>query len=314
MVNYNTSKIPHCSPFVKWAGGKTQLINTELDEMIPLKFNRYFEPFLGGGAMFLHMVSDLNLKFTAYLSDINMDLIGCYNIVRTNVNELIQILTKYQTEYKESVDKSEKKRYYIGLRNDYNHLYQNKLNKSARFIALNKTCYNGMHRVNQKGEFNVPWGKYQNPTIYDSDNLQKISAALNYYDVSINNRDYKTALSEAKQDDFIYLDPPYYPISKTANFTSYSANGFSKEDHIALSSVFTELNCIGCKVLLSNSDTEFIKKLYSDFNIKKINASRAINCDPTKRGKNKNTELIISNYLPTRKVFQYGASLDKFLK
>jgi DNA adenine methylase len=124
----------HCAPFVKWAGGKTQLLK-ELDTMIPTRFTRYFEPFLGGGAMFLHIVSDLNLKFAAYLSDINIDLIGCYKTVNDDLNELIQILTKYQTQYKESADKST---YYYGLRDDYNHLSQNRLNKSARFIDLTK--------------------------------------------------------------------------------------------------------------------------------------------------------------------------------
>jgi len=224
-------------------------------------------------------------------------LIACYQTVKDDPNGLIEALAKYEKEYKES---SDKRRYYNRLRYDYNHLSQDRLNQSARFITLNKTCYNGMYRENQtEGKFNVPWGKYDNPTICDSDNLRKVSTALNYSDTSIRDNNYKIALSAVKKDDFVYLDPPYYPISETANFTGYSANGFSKEDQITLSKVFVELDNRGSKVLLSNSNTDFIKQLYSGFTIREVNASRAINSDASKRGRNKNTELIISNYLPT---------------
>ncbi len=293
-------EIPRCNPFVKWAGGKTQLLK-ELNTMIPSKFNRYFEPFLGGGAMFFHLVScrnlNLNSGFSVHLSDINTNLISCYQTLKYYAIGLIEILARYEKEYKESNDK---RGYYNRLRDDYNYLRdQSSLDKAAKFIVLNKTCFNGLYRVNYEGKFNTPWGQRDNPIIYDDENLRKIHIALNYCDdMSITTNDYKTALSNVKKDDFVYLDPPYYPISETANFTNYSASGFSKRDHITLSKIFAELANRGSKVLLSNSNTDFIKQLYSGFTIREVNASRAINSDASKRGKNKNTELIISNYLP----------------
>jgi DNA adenine methylase len=288
-------EIPRCNPFVKWAGGKTQLLK-ELDTMIPTKFNRYFEPFLGGGAMFFYLVSSRNLRFSAHLSDINTNLISCYQTLKYDANGLAEVLARYEKEYRGS---SNKRRYYNSLRDDYNHLQdQSSLEKAARFILLNKTCFNGLYRVNEEGKFNTPWGKRDNPTMCDNYNLRKICVALNYCDASITTNCYEAALSDVTKDDFVYLDPPYYPISETANFTDYSASGFSKKDHITLSKVFAELDNRGSKVLLSNSNTDFIKQLYSDFTIREVNASRAINSDASKRGRNKNTELIISNYLP----------------
>lgn len=288
-------EIPRCSPFVKWAGGKTQLLK-ELNTMIPSKFNRYFEPFLGGGAMFFYLVSCRNLRFSAHLSDINTNLIACYQTLKYDANGLAEALARYEKEYKESNDK---RGYYNRLRDDYNYLRdQSSLDKAARFIVFNKTCFNGLYRVNQEGKFDTPWGKRDNPTMYDSYNLRKICVALNSCGASITTNYYEAALSDVKKDDFVYLDPPYYPISETANFTNYSASGFSKRDHVTLSKVFAELANRGSKVLLSNSNTDFIKQLYSGFTIREVNASRAINSDASKRGKNKNTELIISNYLP----------------
>lgn len=226
-----------------------------------------------------------------------MNLISCYQILKYDPIGLIEILARYEKEYKESNDK---RGYYNRLRDDYNYLGdQSSLDKAARFIVLNKTCFNGLYRVNYEGKFNTPWGQRDNPTIYDDENLRKIYTTLNYCDASITTNDFKTALlSGVKKDDFVYLDPPYYPISETANFTGYSTNGFSKGDHITLSKVFAKLDSRGSKVLLSNSNTDFIKQLYSGFTVREVNASRAINSDASKRGRNKNTELIISNYLP----------------
>ena len=291
-------KIPHCDPFVKWVGGKTQLLKTELDPMIPSRFSRYLEPFLGGGSMYLHMVSDLKLTFPACLSDINTDLITSYHIVKNNVTELIEILQTYEQGYKAS---DNKRQYFNDLRDDYNHQRRSQkgVDMVAMFITINKIDFNGMFRVNQNGDFNVPWRKYdQNiPTICDKQNLLNVSTVLNHSNPLIGCGDYTgMLLSEAVEDDFVYLDPPYYPISETSNFTSYSTNGFTKEDHIKLSKIFAKLSDRGCKVLLSNSNIEFIKELYSDFTIKEISTLRSINSKAERRSKEKNTELIISNW------------------
>jgi DNA adenine methylase len=166
---------------------------------------------------------------------------------------------------------------------------------AARLIFLNKTCFNGLQRVNSKGKFNIPEGTYKNSVICDADNLRNVSIVLS--NTSINVSDYKTALAKAEEGDFIYLDPPYMPISDTANFDKYSANGFTKKDHTQRSKTFTDLHNKGCKVLLSNSDTPLVRQLYSNFQIQEVNASRAINSKASRRGKDKTKELIISNYV-----------------
>jgi DNA adenine methylase len=278
----------HCYPFVKWAGGKTQIIS-KLDSMIPSEFNRYFEPFVGGGAMFFHLISDRNMRFTAYLSDINAELITAYKVVKNNVSELIEILKRHEKEYNKNPSK-----YYYKLRDEVKPVTD--IDKTARFIALNKTCFNGLYRVNRSGIFNVPMGRYKNPLICDTNNLENVSNALRYSKASINVNDYKSALLKAEKDDFIYLDPPYHPTSPTANFTGYSDYGFGDNDQLQLAKLFVELNDRKCNVLLSNSDTPLIRKLYSDFSsrIKEVNVSRVINCKASRRLGHK--ELLISNY------------------
>ncbi len=277
-----------CYPFVKWAGGKSQLV-PELDLMIPSKFNRYFEPFLGGGAMFFHLISDRNMRFTAYLSDINAELITAYKVVKNNVIELIELLKRHQREYNKNPLE-----YYYKLRDEIKPVTE--IDRTARFIALNKTCFNGLYRVNRNGIFNVPMGRYKNPLICDASNLENISKALRYSKAAIKVSDYKNALVEAEEDDFVYLDPPYHPTSSTANFTGYSDNGFGDNDQLQLAKLFVELNNRKCNVLLSNSDTPLIRKLYSDFSsrIKEVNVSRVINCKASRRSGHK--ELLISNY------------------
>jgi DNA adenine methylase len=277
-----------CYPFVKWAGGKNQLLS-ELDSMIPSKFNRYFEPFLGGGAMFFHLISDRNMRFSAYLSDINEELITAYKIVKNNVSELIQILKRHKREYNRNPSE-----YYYKLRDEVKPVTD--IDKTARFTAPNKTCFNGLYRVNRSGIFNVPMGRYKNPLICDTSNLENVSNALKYSKAAIKVNDYKNALVEAEEDDFIYLDPPYHPVSPTANFTGYSGKGFADDDQLELSKIFAKLDDTKCKVLLSNSDTPFIRKLYSDFSshIKEVNVSRLINCKASRRVGHK--ELLISNY------------------
>ena len=279
-----------CYPFLKWAGGKTQLLPV-LKRHIPSTFNRYFEPFLGGGAMFFNL-SSLNLKFDTYLSDINEELINTYKVVKDNVEELIPILKTHKINYKKSPSK-----YYYELRSNINPL-SNHIEKAARFITLNKTCYNGLYRVNTKGIFNVPMGRYKNPTICDSDNLRNASYALNHSKAAMYVRDYKYILLEkSREGDFIYLDPPYRPTSGTAYFTRYTYNGFADKDQEELAHVFGKLNDRNCKVLLSNSDTNFIRSLYKDFAkyTTEINVIRAINSIGSKRVGHK--ELLVRNYL-----------------
>jgi DNA adenine methylase len=277
---------PECHPFVKWAGGKSQLI-PQIIRLIPLRFARYFEPFLGGGAIFFQLASP---NRNAFLSDINYELINAYKVIKNHVEELIPELIYHQNEYNKSP-----KKYYYHLRDSISSM--NKINKAARFIALNKTCYNGLYRVNKRGLFNVPIGRYKNPLICDTDNLRKMSVVLKRSGSFLEVSDYKKILEKAQRDDFVYLDPPFYPISNTANFTSYTNNGFSLEDQKELATIFTELTGKGCKVLLSNSNTEEIRRLYSNYShlTQVINVNRSINAVASKRVGH--TELLIRNYI-----------------
>ena len=278
----------HCYPFVKWAGGKTQILS-DLDSTIPSQFNRYFEPFIGGGAMFFHLVSDRNLRIAAYLSDTNHELITTYQVVKDNVKELIHHLKIHQQGYNRNPSE-----YYYRLRDSIKP--RDDVEIAARFIALNKTCYNGLYRVNRNGIFNVPIGRYKNPVICDETNLENVSCALRYSKVKVQVGDYRKVLSIAEKGDFIYLDPPYHPISSTANFTGYTDYGFDDDDQSELAKIFVALNERKCKVLLSNSNTSFIRGLYSEFSdhIKEVSVSRAINCKASRRLGHK--ELLISNY------------------
>jgi DNA adenine methylase len=277
---------PGCHPFVKWAGGKSQLI-PQIIRLMPSRFARYFEPFLGGGAVFFHTAS---YNRNAFLSDINVDLINAYKIIRNNVEELITALKYHQDEYSKSP-----KSYYYQLRDKTKGL--NKIENAARFITLNKTCYNGLYRVNKKGFFNVPIGRYKNPLICDPVNLRKMSIVLSQSASYLGVIDYKKILVEkADKDDFVYLDPPFHPISNTANFTSYTNSGFSFEDQKELATIFKELTRRGCKLLLSNSNTEEIRRLYSDFShlTELALVNRSINAVGSKRVGH--VELLIRNY------------------
>jgi DNA adenine methylase len=279
--------LPLSYPFLKWAGGKTQIL-FEIEKFVPSEFNRYFEPFLGGGAVFFHLTTR-NLQFTAYLSDTNEELITVYRVVKDDVEKLIDILKKHQKDYdKDPIE------FYYELRK---FVPPTDVERAARFIALNKTCYNGLYRVNKRGVFNVPIGRYKNPLICNSTNLRNASLSLRDSKVIIELSDYKQILLEnAREGDFVYLDPPYNPASSTASFTSYTNSGFTDTDQKELRDVFTELMDRKCKVLLSNSDTKFIRKLYSEFArcFKEVNVLRSINCRGSKRSGHK--ELIISSH------------------
>ncbi len=281
--------VPRCCPFVKWAGGKTQLLPV-LNKHVPSSFNQYFEPFLGGGAMFFFL-SSKNLQFTSYLSDINEELINAYKVVKSKVEQLIALLRYHDMEYKKSPSE-----YYYELRANIKPLTE--VERAAKFITLNRTCYNGLYRVNSRGIFNVPMGRYKNPLICDCTNLRKVSIALRESRAELYTSDYKDILlKEAGEDDFIYLDPPYNPISYTAYFTHYTHSGFTKKDQEDLSHIFGILSDRKCKVLLSNSNTPFIRKLYKDFAnyTEELDVVRAINSKASKRLGHK--ELLIRNYL-----------------
>jgi DNA adenine methylase len=284
-------------PFVKWAGGKGQLL-PELDKLIPRQFNRYFEPFLGSGALFFHMMSK-GMRFDVYLSDTTDELITAYRAVRDNVKGVIQHLQTYEAEYKKYPPYSKEQREcYLQLRNERNNTFLQSARSSdvetaVRFIALNKTCFCGLYRVNGKGGFNVPpgyWknkkGEYINPLICDSSNLENVSHVLRLARATIFAADYKHVVDAAQQGDFVYFDPPYEPVSSTANFTGYTKEGFGRKDQMQLADVFRKLVKKGCFVLLSNSDTPFIRELYSGhgFTVREVeDVKRAINCKASKR-------------------------------
>ncbi len=269
-------------PFVKWVGGKRQLLNQFklLNLYPPKQFDplraRYYEPFVGGGAVFFDL-----LPRSAFLSDLNKELITTYAVIKNNVEDLIQSLKVHKIE----------KEYFLKIRAfDTNMLSD--LEIASRFIYLNRTCFNGLYRVNKKGQFNVPFGKYKRPLICDQDNLRKVSKALQ--SVELRTGDYSEILDFVKKGDFIYLDPPYYPLNRTSSFTAYTKEGFLEEEQIKLRDVFFELDKKGCFVMLSNSDTSFIRKIYSDAKITEVLAGRMINANALKRGRI--LELVITNY------------------
>jgi DNA adenine methylase len=262
------------SSFLKWAGGKKRLLSI-LDKFIPKNIERYFEPFLGSGAFFFYLVQTQK-KFQAILSDSNFDLINTYKELRDNTNELIDILYEHQVNYYKNREK-----YYYFIRDEY--ITKNNTELAGRFIFLNKACYNGLYRVNRLGNFNVPHGRYINPKICNKEKLLDCSELLRIYDVKILCDVYKNITSKCKNNDFIYLDPPYFPISKTSNFTDYTKESFGIFEHNELAKEYERLNNMDCKVILSNSNSEYIKTLYKKYKVIKIKSNRNINCDPKKR-------------------------------
>ena len=268
------------SPFIKWVGGKSGLLS-QLTPLLPkdIKSRRYIEPFVGGGALFFHLQPT-----HALLCDINNSLVMVYHTVRDNVEKLIICLRE--------LNKNHSTDHYYKIRALYNNHPSYLVEQSARFIYLNKTCFNGLYRVNKKSQFNVPAGRYKNPRILDENLLRLDSQALQNTEIMCSTFEY--IVNEAREDDFIYFDPPYDPVSQTANFTSYSSNGFSRNDQVILRDTFVKLDKVGCKLMLSNSNTAFIRDLYKNFNQLSVYASRAINCDKNKRGQV--SELVIRNY------------------
>ena len=278
------SRIQGAKPFLKWAGGKGQLLE-HLRTLIPTKFNDYFEPFLGGGAMFFFLINQNRIQNRAYLSDTNADLINVYKCLQTNPKVLVSKLVNQKKNYLKNPTT-----YYYALRRMK---YDDKFNRASQFVTLNKTCYNGLYRVNKDGMFNVPKGKYKKPLIFDPINLKCVSEALNLFDVKIECTSYTNILQKTSEKDFVYLDPPFSPLSRTSNFTTYTAGGFNTNDQRNLARTFKLLNDRKCKVVLSNSDTEFIRELYDGFEITTLPTRRSINCNSGRRSGG--TELIITN-------------------
>ena len=284
------TRIPR--PFVKWAGGKDQLL-TSISQNLPKKsFSRYFEPFLGGGAVFffLYRMGDIS---KAYLSDLNSELITAYSTIKNSVEELISELESGQ--YKPNKTTFYKIRKWDRAPNWKD---VDRVTQTSRMIYLNKTCYNGLYRVNKDGYFNVPYGRYKNPKIVDEKNLRAVSKALKKATLSCT--DFKQAVKKTEAGDFIYFDPPYDPLNKTASFTSYTTKGFGEKEQESLANIFHKLTAEKRIILESNSNTALIKQLYSTpgIFISEISAKRAISCDPNGRGAI--TELLIRNYLETR--------------
>lgn len=288
LITYQDFKKEAPKPFVKWVGGKRQLAKQFRDMNLypPDVFNpstaTYHEPFVGGGAMFFDLIPK-----KAVISDLNKELIITYKTIKNDVEKLITKLKVYK--------KRHNKNFYLKIRAQ-NVKMLTDLSIATRFIYMNRTCFNGLYRVNRSGQFNVPMGKYDNPLICDEDNLRKVSKSLQ--GVKIFNEEYKQVLRRAKKGDFIYFDPPYYPVNRTSSFTSYTGAGFLKKEQEELRDTFIKLHKRGCYVMLSNSDTPFINKLYSKLGkkikINKVYASRNVNSDAKKRGKIK--EVVVINY------------------
>lgn len=268
-------------PFLKWAGGKRQLL-PEIRKYLPGKFNLYCEPFLGAGAVLFDIQPQ-----NAIVNDLNSDLINVYNVIRDNVEGLIKELKKHKNDSD----------YYYHIREldrtkEYNNYSETQ--KAARIIYLNKTCYNGLFRVNSQGQFNVPFGSYKNPEIVNEIILRAVSNYLNNSDIMFLNLDFQELLDRLKKGAFVYLDPPYDPVSDTSSFTGYTLDGFGKDEQERLKLFCDSLNKKGCKYLLSNSATPFILSLYKGYKIETVFVNRNINSVGTKRGKIE--EVLIRNY------------------
>lgn len=265
-------------PFVKWVGGKRGLLS-QIIPLLPKKFNNYFEPFVGGGALFFELYSLGLLKDKEiFLFDINSELINAYNVVKNNPFELIAELETFKQKHT--------KEFYYEIRDwdrQKEFLQISDIQRATRFIYLNKTCFNGLYRVNKKNQNNVPMGKYKDPNICDFQTILNASKALQ--NANILNVSYKEVLKYTTKDDLIYFDPPYYPLTQTSSFTSYSEFNFLEKEQIELYEVFKSLSQKSCNVFHSNSDTNFIKDLYKDFEIKEIFANRFINSKISERGK-----------------------------
>ncbi len=297
-------------PFLKWVGGKRQLLE-QFEKLYPIelkikKIKNYYEPFVGGGAVFFDIAQNYEVE-NAFLYDINDELILTYQVIQKDVQKVIEFLYRYDNQYKK-LSEEDRKRYYYEMREnynrqrfniDYNRYSDNWIPRASQTIFLNKTCFNGLFRFNSKGGFNSPMGKYKNPRILDEQNLLNVSKLLEI--ATIKKADFREVKNDIKNNSFVYFDPPYRPISKTASFTSYSKYNFQDDEQLQLASLFYELDQQGHKLMLSNSDPkntnpddDFFETIYSAFNITRVNAKRSINSNGSKRNSIK--EIVVTNY------------------
>ena len=291
-------------PFVKWAGGKNSLI-PQLTKYYPLELKdgtieRYIEPFVGGGAVLIDILQKYEVK-EAYAFDINKDLINCYNVIKTNVENLIQELDKKEKDFL-ILDNNARQQFFYNIRTEYNSYTLNEdinVKRASEFIFLNRTCFNGLYRVNKDGKFNVPCGKYKNPTICDSNNLRNLSKLIK--NVTFEYGDYKKSESFVNENTFVYFDPPYRPLSITSGFTSYTKEDFNDDNQKELANYFYKLDLKNAKLMLSNSnpknvneDDNFFENIYKGFVINEVSAKRMINANA--KGRGEISELLITNY------------------
>ena len=297
-------------PFLKWVGGKRQLLS-QFNDLYPIelklkKIKNYYEPFVGGGAVFFDVAQNYEVE-NAFLYDINDELILAYKVIQRDVFKLIEFLHRYEKQYKKLNDEKRKEYYYELRENynlqrfniDYNKYSDNWIPRVAQTIFLNKTCFNGLFRFNSKGGFNSPMGRYKNPKILDEPNLLNVSKLLEI--ATIKKADFREVKNDIRNNSFVYFDPPYRPISKTSNFTSYSKFNFQDDDQLQLASLFYELDRQGHKLMLSNSDPkntdpndDFFETIYADYNITRVDAKRSINSNGNKRNSIK--EIVVTNY------------------
>lgn len=298
-------------PFLKWAGGKSQLLST-IEDNFPdeikksRKIDKYFEVFVGGGALYFHLMNNYEVK-ESYLYDINPELILTYNVIKNNPNELIDLLLNLQDEYS-SLEQEGKKEYYFNVRSkfnedltdfDYDNYSDAHIIRASQVIFMNKTCFNGLFRLNRKGEFNVPHGRYKNPLICDKNNILAASKTLE--NTHIINGNYDESEDLIDENSLVYFDPPYRPLKNTSSFTAYAGFEFTDQHQIELAEFYKKISDKGAKAILSNSDPKnenpndnFFDDLYNDFTIERVQATRNINSNASKRGKI--NEILVKNY------------------
>ena len=313
-------------PFIKWVGGKTQLIS-QLDELLPANFEQmdnvtYIEPFVGGGAMLFYMLQRYPNIRQAIINDINGDLTTCYQTVRDYPEELIASLRDIQEAYNEQLTEEGRKDFFMAARARYNEKNLDPIENTTKFFFLNRTCFNGLYRVNKKGLFNVPFGKYINPQIYDEETIRLDSELLRR--VEILNGDFERTFEYANGNTLFYFDPPYRPLSDTSSFNDYTKESFNDDAQIRLKEFCDRINDAGYMFMLSNSDCKgkneednFFDVLYANYNIERVWASRSINSNPNKRGKL--TEILVHNYVETKNnanggIFHFEGNLHEQLE
>lgn len=274
-------------PFVKWAGGKGQLL-AQFEPFWPAEFGGYVEPFVGGGAVFFHLYRQGRLNGRAALNDASDELMLCYRVIRDDLAGLLAALRRHQPHRLDAG-------YYYAVRawdRKPDFAQRPAVERAARTLFLNRTCYNGLYRVSQQGYFNVPFGRYENPQIVDEENLRAVSEALQ--NVALYSADFAQCLEWACPGDLVYLDPPYDPLSVTSSFTGYTADDFGDDDQRRLADLFRQLDAAGCRVMLSNSDTARVRELYADYRVEVLQARRAINSKAD--GRSAIPELLVLNY------------------